>query len=40
MATQEVVTHSEQDTIAFGRSLRALLTPPKLVLLRGDLGAG
>jgi|SRR4051812_28133758 tRNA threonylcarbamoyladenosine biosynthesis protein TsaE len=40
MPTQEFVTHSAQETIALGRTLAALLTPPKLVLLRGDLGAG
>lgn len=40
MNTQEVTTHSEQETIAFGRSLVDILAPPKLVLLRGDLGAG
>ena len=33
-------THSADETIALGRSLAELLTPPKLVLLRGDLGAG
>jgi tRNA threonylcarbamoyladenosine biosynthesis protein TsaE len=33
-------THSAEETIAFGRSLAAELTPPSLVLLRGDLGAG
>jgi tRNA threonylcarbamoyladenosine biosynthesis protein TsaE len=33
-------THSAEETIAFGRSLAELLVPPKLVLLRGDLGAG
>ena len=37
---QEVTTHSSEETIAFGRKLAELLTPPKLVLLRGDLGAG
>jgi tRNA threonylcarbamoyladenosine biosynthesis protein TsaE len=37
---QEISTHSADETIAFGRTLKALLTPPKLVLLRGDLGAG
>jgi tRNA threonylcarbamoyladenosine biosynthesis protein TsaE len=37
---QETVTHSAEETIAFGRTLAALLAPPKLVLLRGDLGAG
>jgi tRNA threonylcarbamoyladenosine biosynthesis protein TsaE len=40
MSAQEITTHSEQETIAFGRSLVELLSPPKLVLLRGDLGAG
>lgn len=38
--TSEVVTHSAEETIAFGRTLTELLAPPKLVLLRGDLGAG
>ena len=33
-------TKSAEETIAFGRTLADLLTPPKLVLLRGDLGAG
>ena len=37
---REVVTQSSEETIAFGRTLAELLTPPKLVLLRGDLGAG
>jgi tRNA threonylcarbamoyladenosine biosynthesis protein TsaE len=37
---QEIVTHSADETIAFGRTLTSLLAPPKLVLLRGDLGAG
>jgi len=37
---QEVTTHSAEETIAFGRTLADLLAPPKLVLLRGDLGAG
>ena len=40
MATQEFITHSAEETIALGRTLAAMLTPPKLVLLRGDLGAG
>lgn len=39
-AVREVVTQSSQETIAFGRTLAQLLAPPKLVLLRGDLGAG
>jgi tRNA threonylcarbamoyladenosine biosynthesis protein TsaE len=38
---REVVTHSPEETIDFGRSLAdAALLPPKLVLLRGSLGAG
>jgi ATPase, YjeE family len=37
---REVTTHSPEETIALGRTLAELLTPPKLVLLRGDLGAG
>ena len=37
---REVTTHSAEETIAFGRTLVELLAPPKLVLLRGDLGAG
>lgn len=36
----EITTQSADETIAFGRTLADLLTPPKLVLLRGDLGAG
>jgi tRNA threonylcarbamoyladenosine biosynthesis protein TsaE len=40
MSTREITTHSADETIAFGRSLTELLKPPKLVLLRGDLGAG
>lgn len=38
--TRETTTHSADETIAFGRTLSDLLAPPKLVLLRGDLGAG
>ncbi|MGP0018850.1 MAG: tRNA (adenosine(37)-N6)-threonylcarbamoyltransferase complex ATPase subunit type 1 TsaE [Candidatus Sulfotelmatobacter sp.] len=37
---RKITTHSSEETIAFGRTLAELLTPPKLVLLRGDLGAG
>lgn len=37
---QEITTHSADETIAFGRTLAKILEPPKLVLLRGDLGAG
>src|ERR1700719_1460444 len=38
--TREITTHSPEETVAFGRTLAELLSPPKLVLLRGDLGAG
>jgi tRNA threonylcarbamoyladenosine biosynthesis protein TsaE len=38
--TREITTHSAEETIAFGRTLTELLAPPKVVLLRGDLGAG
>jgi tRNA threonylcarbamoyladenosine biosynthesis protein TsaE len=38
--TREITTHSAEETIAFGRTLAEMLAPPKLVLLRGDLGAG
>lgn len=37
---REVSTHSAEETIAFGRTLAEVLSPPKIVLLRGDLGAG
>jgi tRNA threonylcarbamoyladenosine biosynthesis protein TsaE len=40
MSTQEFTTQSAEETVALGRKLAAMLTPPKLVLLRGDLGAG
>ncbi len=40
MMTREITTHSVEETIAFGRTLARVLAPPKLVLLRGDLGAG
>lgn len=39
-SVHEVVTHSAEETVALGRSLAFSLVPPKLVLLRGDLGAG
>jgi tRNA threonylcarbamoyladenosine biosynthesis protein TsaE len=38
--TREITTHSPEETITFGRTLAELLMPPKLVLLRGALGAG
>ena len=37
---REITTYSPEETIAFGRTLTEILAPPKLVLLRGDLGAG
>lgn len=37
---REITTHSVEETTAFGHSLAELLMPPRLVLLRGDLGAG
>jgi tRNA threonylcarbamoyladenosine biosynthesis protein TsaE len=40
MDARELTTHSAEDTVAFGRTLAELLSPPKIVLLRGDLGAG
>jgi tRNA threonylcarbamoyladenosine biosynthesis protein TsaE len=39
-ASRQYITCSEEETIALGRQLRTLLRPPKLVLLRGELGAG
>jgi tRNA threonylcarbamoyladenosine biosynthesis protein TsaE len=38
--TREFTTNSPEKTIALGRELASLLSPPKLVVLRGDLGAG
>jgi len=38
--TREITTNSAEETIALGRVLAEMLAPPKLVLLRGDLGAG
>jgi tRNA threonylcarbamoyladenosine biosynthesis protein TsaE len=40
MDVSELTTHSAEETITLGRSLAELLHPPKLVLLRGELGAG
>jgi len=36
----QAVTHSPEETMAFGRELAADLRPPCLVLLKGDLGSG
>src|SRR5450432_570078 len=40
MDAQEFTTHSAEETTALGRKLAPKMLPPKLVLLRGDLGAG
>lgn len=36
----ECITHTPEETIALGRRIASQLTPPELVLLLGDLGAG
>ena len=33
-------THSAEDTIEVGREIARFLDPPRVILLRGDLGAG
>jgi len=40
VAHRGFITNSAEETIELGRKLAAELDPPKLVLLRGDLGAG
>ena len=40
MATREFTTNSAEETIELGQKIGAELQPPKLVLLRGELGAG
>jgi tRNA threonylcarbamoyladenosine biosynthesis protein TsaE len=37
---RDFTTNSPEETIALGRELASQLAPPKIVLLRGDLGAG
>ena len=37
---REFTTKSPEETIALGCELASLLAPPKLVVLRGDLGTG
>ena len=34
------ITHSPEETVAFGRELAGLVQPPCLVLLEGELGSG
>jgi tRNA threonylcarbamoyladenosine biosynthesis protein TsaE len=38
--TRQFITVSPAETVALGRELASMLTPPKIVLLRGSLGAG
>src|SRR5580765_2816357 len=38
--TRDFTTNTPEETIALGRELAASLSPPQLVILRGDLGAG
>jgi tRNA threonylcarbamoyladenosine biosynthesis protein TsaE len=38
--TREFTTRSAEETIALGRELAPILVPPKLVVVRGALGAG
>ena len=40
MPPSEHITHSAEETIALGRELAPTLQAARLVLLRGDLGAG
>ena len=37
---EEIITHSAEETIQWGRELAKRLKPPLLVLLTGDLGTG
>jgi len=38
--SKEFITRSPEETIALGCMLASMLAPPKIVLLRGELGAG
>lgn len=40
MTMREFTTYSAEETVALGRTLKRFLAPPKIVLLRGELGAG
>ena len=40
MSTAEYITHSAEETIALGRELALTLKDARIVILRGDLGAG
>jgi len=37
---RDFTTNSPEETIALGRELASQLAPPKIIVLRGDLGAG
>src|SRR5215831_6052787 len=40
MTTHEYITHSAEETIALGHELAPMLKNMRMVILRGDLGAG
>jgi len=40
MATDEYITHSAEETVALGRKLAPTMKSARMVILRGDLGAG
>jgi len=40
MATDEYITHSAEETVALGGKLAPMLKNARVVILRGDLGAG
>ena len=40
MSAQEYITHSAEETVAVGRELAPTLREMRMVILRGDLGAG
>ena len=37
---QKFITNSAEETVELGRELASKLTPPRLIVLRGELGAG
>ena len=40
MTIREYITHSAEETVALGRELALMLKSARMVILRGDLGAG
>jgi tRNA threonylcarbamoyladenosine biosynthesis protein TsaE len=38
--SEEIITHSAEETIAWGKQLAETLQPPLLILLSGELGSG